>query len=93
MEKTKHQNHEMTALDNDIETIEAELKTMNSTKIMTPAQIMDALQTLVKSQGKTGQDKLNELFSHTIKVLFADFNDLALRNGFEMPESFGGSNV
>jgi len=92
MEKTKQENKEMTALDNELESISAELEAMNSTKPMTPAQVMEALQAFLNSQGKTGQEKLNELFPQTIKTLFNEFSDLALRNGFEMPELFGGSN-
>ena len=92
MEKTKRQNKEMTTLDNELEAIETKVKSMHSTKTMTPGQIMEVLQTFVSSQENAGQEKFSELFSQTIKTLFNEFSDLALRNGFEMPEPTGGSN-
>jgi response regulator RpfG family c-di-GMP phosphodiesterase len=90
MEETKSYDNELKNLDNEVKSIAAELKAMNSKKVITPAQIMDTLQTFLQSQEKTGQEKLNELFSQTIKALFEDFNDLALGNGFEMPKPGAG---
>ncbi len=45
------------------------------------------IEKLLKEENMLEQDKLNNLYVELLKELFEQFSDIAIRNGFEMPES------
>lgn len=93
MEAAKHQSKELTSFDTEIESLEAQLnkdpgfQALNSQTNTGQAQVMEELESLVKPLGKEGQAVLQNLFSQTLNYLLKEFKELALKNGFEMPES------
>ncbi len=84
METAKSHSKELKAIDTEIETIETQLKNLTSHQALNPTLIMNQLQEILDPLGEKGQGMLNELFSQAINALFNDFNDLSLRNGFEL---------
>lgn len=100
MEAAKNQSKEATSLDTEIESIEAQIKNPGSKALNSKAlasqnragqaQVMEALEALVKPLGQEGQAVLNTLFFQTLNTLLKEFMDLALKNGFEMPEPLTG---
>lgn len=85
METAKSHSKELKAIDTEIDAIETQLKKLASHKTLNPTLIMNQLQEILDPLGEKGQGMLNELFSQAINALFNDFNDLSLRNGFELP--------
>lgn len=85
METAKSHSKELKAIDTEIEAIETQQKALTGQKALNPTLVISQLQEILDPLGKKGQDTLNVLFSQTIKALFNDFNDLSLRNGFELP--------
>ena len=45
------------------------------------------IEKLLKEENMLEQDKLNNLYVELLEELFEQFSDIAIRNGFEMPES------
>ena len=87
METAKAHGKEIETINTEILSIETQLK--GSASPLSPALIMEELQAVLDPLGEKGQEMLNDLFSQTINALFNEFNDLSLRNGFEMPAPKG----
>ncbi len=93
MGATKNHNKTIHTLDNNIETLKKELQTVpaqtSDNHDSTPDQIIDRMTDEIKTNLKTdtGLDaqKTQTLFNNTIKGLYDRFNEIAYRNGFEMP--------
>ncbi len=85
METAKIHSKELKAIDTEIDAIETQLKNLASHQALDPSQIINQLQEILDLLGEKSQGMLNELFSQAINALFNDFNDLSLRNGFELP--------
>ncbi len=93
MEVTKNQNKTIHTLDNDIETLRKKMRTVpaqtSDNPDTTPDQIIDEiideLKTHVKTDTGLDAQKIQTLFNSTIKGLYDKFNEIAYRNGFEMP--------
>jgi response regulator RpfG family c-di-GMP phosphodiesterase len=83
MENAKTHNKERILIDTEIESIDVQLKEITSCQALNPSQIMEKLQAITPLGGQ-GQKMLGDLYSQTIIALFDEFNDLALKNGFEI---------
>lgn len=101
METTKAHAKELTAIDTEILSAETQIKELPSHPPTSPAEIILELQEILEppldeKSGEKGveksQEMLNNLFSQTITALFSNFNDLALKNGFEMPDPVKNDN-
>ncbi len=90
METTKAQAKELTAIDTEILSAETQIKELPSPPPTSPTEIILELQEILDPLGEKGQEMLNNLFLQTITALFNNFNDLALKNGFEMPDPVRG---
>lgn len=90
MEMTTDQNRKLKILDVEIEMLRKSTGQgkEDEEKEEKPDLGLDLLtQEIGKALGETpDQDGLDRLFYDTVDALFQDFNDLAQRNGFEMPE-------
>ena len=89
MELTKDHNKKLKVLDAEIELLkEKNGRGEGKESGEKEEKGLDLLaQEVEKALGETpDQDALDTLFFHTVEKLFHDFNDLAQRNGFEMPE-------
>ncbi len=91
METAKAHGKELETINTEILSIETQLKGSDSQPPVSPALIMEELQAVLDPLGEKGHEMLNDLFSQTINALFNEFNDLSLRNGFEMPAPKGES--
>jgi len=93
MEATKNHNKTIHTLDNNIETLKKEMQTVpaqiSENPDSTPDQIIDKIIDEIKTHVKTdtGLDakKIQTLFNSTVKGLYDKYNEIAYRNGFEMP--------
>lgn len=90
MEAATQHDNERKDLDSQIQALETELKEKTAQKPQGPSQVMANLQKFLedrKASGKSDAQKLsNELYAQTLHRLYDTFNDLALRNGIEMPD-------
>ena len=90
METTKNHNKTIHELDNDIELKNREIKNLSVKAVdINPGTIIDEIQTHVKTNDDIDSKKISLLFENTIKKLYNQFNDIAYRNGFEMPDIKG----
>jgi len=90
METTKVNTKKLAAIDTEILSTETQLKELPSQTPLSPAEIILELQAILDPLGEKSQGMLNDLFSQTITALFNNFNDLSLKNGFEMPDPTKG---
>ena len=86
MEATKARNKTIHGLDNDIKKINDEITTLYSQQKKTSQTLFDKISTYVTSNQKVDAAKVEALFSETIHTLYNQFDELAQRNGFEMPQ-------
>ncbi len=89
MEATKTHNRIIHDLDCDIESIEKEIKKKLSKTPVTLDTLIDDIENSVKNDQGIKFTKIQTIFSDTVKELYSQFNELAQRNGFEMPEIEG----
>ncbi|WP_022667585.1 response regulator [Desulfospira joergensenii] len=93
MELTTDHNKKLKALDAEIEVLKKNIsetreKKQEEEKGEGNSSGPDLMaEDILNALGQTpDQDRFDLLFLHTLETLFRDFNDLAQRNGFEMPE-------
>ena len=86
MEATKYHDQEIRRLDADNESIEKEIKALLSKESIDPDALSAQIRETIKTDSGVDLKKAEVLFSKTIQTLYARFNDLAQRNGFEMPD-------
>ncbi|MFH2060380.1 MAG: response regulator [Pseudomonadota bacterium] len=86
MEATKARNKTINNLDNDIKTINDEITALSSQQKKTSQTLFDLISTYVTSNQKVDAAKVEALFFETIHTLYNQFDELAQRNGFEMPQ-------
>lgn len=86
MEAAKGHTKTIHELDNDIERLEKEILDLSSQKTVNPAMLENEIESSIKKGPGIDSEKVEALFSDTIKDLYAQFNDLAQRSGFEMSE-------
>ena len=86
LESTKSHDKTILDLDNNIETLKKEIKTLLNKTADNTDEIIDAIQTHVKTDTSIDSEKTKTLYIETIKLLYDKFNDISQRNGFEMPE-------
>ena len=86
MEATKAHNKTIHELESDIEIIEKETKNLSSQIPVNPDMLIEEIENSVKNDQGIDLEKIQTLFSDTIKGLYDQFNELAQRSGFEMPE-------
>ena len=86
MEATKSHNRKVLEFDSSIEKIEKEIQTLSSQQSINPDALLERIENSLKNDHGFDAKKTAALFSDTIKALYDQFNELAQRNGFEMPE-------
>ena len=93
MDATKNNNKILHELDNEIETLNTEIKDLSvqtpENSNLTPEQIIDEIKPHIKNDQGIDPEKTATLFSNTIKELYNQFNEISYRNGFEMPDIKG----
>jgi len=89
MEAAKSRTKSIHKLDSDIEMIEKELKALSLQKPIPLGVLLDSIESNVKDGTGINPERLDILFSDTIRDLYLQFDELAQRNGFEMPEIEG----
>lgn len=89
METTKSQNKAIHELDNDIQTIEKEIKAFSFQAPVNPDTLINEIENSVKDDNGVDCEKIETLFSDTIKGLYGQFGEIAYRSGFEMPDIEG----
>ena len=89
MGATKNHNKVIHDLDSDIEQIEKEIKYFSSKTPVNLDTLIDEIENSVKNDQGIEVAKVESLFSDTIKSLYDQFNEIAQRNGFDMPEIEG----
>ncbi len=85
MEKTIAHNSERHALKKEIERLEILISDLNPTDQITLGDISNQIENCIKNNNGIDPDKMTRLFSKTTQLLFGQFNEIATRNGFEMP--------
>ncbi len=90
MEAATLHDKERQALNDEIQGLETELKEKTAQQPLGPSQVMANLQKFLedrKASGESDAQKLfNDLHEQTLHRLYDTVNDLALRNGIEMPD-------
>ena len=89
MEKTKSHNKTIHDIDQDIETLENQIKNLSAQTSIKPVKLQEEIENHVKETQGIDSKKTNALFSKTIEKLYEDFKELSSRNGFEMPDIEG----
>lgn len=89
METTKSHNKAIHDLDSEIEIIENQIKAFSSQKPPRAGALLDEIEDTVREPSGIDPEKLEALFSKTIKSLHDQFNEMAQRSGFEMPGTEG----
>jgi len=89
MEATTTHNKTIQELDNDIEKIEKEINDLSFKAPINPAMLKDEITNHIKNDNGVDLQKVQTLFSNTIKDLYEQFKELAYRNAFEMPDIKG----
>ena len=89
METTKSHNRAVHELDHDIEIIEKEIKDLSFQTPINPDTLFNEIENSVKNDDGIDCEKLETLFSDTIKELYDRFSEIAHRSGFEMPDIEG----
>ncbi len=96
IEATKSNNRIIHELDNEIKTLNSEIKDLSmktpDNSSLTPEQIINEIQTHVKTDQGIDLEKTATLLKNTIKKLYDQFNEISYRNGFEMPDIKGEIN-
>jgi response regulator RpfG family c-di-GMP phosphodiesterase len=83
VEGTKALENQRDALNRDIDALKARLTQGPGGSDTDPAQVIEALSSWLKQEGRAKQ--YDALKRHTLTSLYEQFTDLALRNGLEMP--------
>ncbi|MCG8634866.1 MAG: response regulator, partial [Desulfobacterales bacterium] len=92
METTKHHESELEKLEDQINGITGQLNEKTAKPSETPSQVMNRIISFIRAGDADQHESLNALYKKTVTSLYGEFTDLALRNGFEMPEpDTGGS--
>ena len=86
VETAKNLDKELASIEQDITAIEEKSQAVSPTERLEPADVLTSLDTFIKTTGESAQQELVALFRASAQNLYDEFNDLALRNGFEMPE-------
>lgn len=89
METTKTHNKTIRELDLDIETIKKEIKELSFQAPVDPDTILRKIKSFTKKNNTIDSEKLEILFSSTIKDLYNQFKESSYRSGFEMPDIEG----
>jgi|GEM_PF-758900 len=86
METTKFHDDESKALEKDIAAIAAQLTEKTSRRPLAPEKILSLILRIIENSDQDPLESINTLYTQSISGLYDAFNDLALRNGLEMPE-------
>ncbi len=83
--KTEAHQKNIENLNREIDKLEKQIKIQaDKTK---EDNSLEEIEKLLKKENMLEQNKLNNLYVELLKELFEQFSDIAIRNGFEMPES------
>ncbi|MDD9303900.1 MAG: response regulator [Desulfobacter sp.] len=89
MEATKATEKKLTRLEKEILTIAAQLKQKTAQRPLTQAQAVGLVVKCIDAIPGDSQKELNFLYEKSIQTLYKHFEELALRNGIEMPDPLG----
>lgn len=89
METAKSHEKKLQELGEEIQSITTRLKESEPPPKMDQAQAMEALKTHVFGLEGEKDDRTILIYTRTITRLYEQLNDLALRNGVELPEPWG----
>jgi len=86
METAKIHGKESKTIEKNIAAIAAQLKEKTARRPLTPKKILSLILETLQGEEKERVAMLNALYVQNITALYEAFNELALRNGIEMPE-------
>ncbi len=89
MEAVKNHTRTIHDLDNDIAELEQKILDNAAPPSQGPGDLFKTILETVTVNRQIDAGKIEMIFSKAIQTLYNQFNDLALRNGFEMPEING----
>jgi response regulator RpfG family c-di-GMP phosphodiesterase len=89
MEATKTHNTVIRELDRDIEAIQSRTKELSRQTPLTPGDLFEEIVRQVRKGPDISREKRDAFFSGTVQKIYAQFNELAQRSGFEMPGTDG----
>ncbi|MCF6246808.1 MAG: response regulator [Desulfobacula sp.] len=85
MEKTRAHNNESQKLKKEIERLESLIANLTCTGQIKQADVIDQIEDIIKNDTGIDTEKMTQLLFETIRILYDQFNEIATRNGFEMP--------
>jgi response regulator RpfG family c-di-GMP phosphodiesterase len=89
MEATKTHNTVIRELDRDIEAIQSRTKELSRQTPLTLGDLFEEIVRQVRKGPDISREKRDAFFSGTVQKIYAQFNELAQRSGFEMPGTDG----
>lgn len=85
MELTRAQNSEISRLDKEITGLEKQLEALSPASGHMPGQIIARMENFLEDQGAAAPEMIHRFFTAGIQLIYREFDELAKRNGFEMP--------
>ncbi|MCG8632217.1 MAG: response regulator [Desulfobacterales bacterium] len=82
--KSLDQAHE--EIDLEISRLEAEIRKGAARGGLTSGQVAELADTHLGGQGGITAERIDQLYSHSVKQVFARFEEIAKRSGFQMPK-------
>ncbi len=82
--KSLDQAHE--DIDREITSLETEIREETAKGGLTSGQVIELADEHLTDQGGITAEKIDQLYSHSIKQVFAQFEEMAKRSGFQMPK-------
>lgn len=89
MEATKSHDKDLKQLDAEIKEIEKIIKSISAPESDSPEDLIEQIKAFVSSESGIDTKKTQTLFNLAIQSLYEQFNEMAQRNGFEMPDLEG----
>lgn len=82
--KSLDQAHE--DIDRDISHLENRIREGAARAGLTPGQVIGLAGVHLSEEGEISEEKMDRLYAHSIKQVFAQFEEIAKRSGFQMPK-------
>lgn len=86
METTKRHDDESKTLEKNITAIAAQLKEKTARRPLPPEKVASLILRILENSDQDPAESAATLYTQSISGLYEAFNDIALRNGMEMPE-------
>jgi response regulator RpfG family c-di-GMP phosphodiesterase len=90
MENVNSYNQEIEKLDRQIKIFEKQIRAETPTFEAFSDQIITQMEEAVLKNDQIDPEKINHFYSCCIKTIYKEFDEMAMRNGFEMPHTIAG---